>query len=79
MEVNTVGDLIRLLSRFDPELPIMKSQIQGIGFSKILMQEQWEHRVGQVSIEIEGRKTTLGNSFMDTDLNEPGSFNAIIL
>lgn len=78
-QIQTVGDLQRLLSRFDPELPILLSNPILKTYSKIPIGPHYEYRVVHAPVTGVPPDKPHIDEFIDADVNEPGSFNAIIL
>jgi hypothetical protein len=79
MEIKTVGDLQRLLTRFNPDLPILKSDQISYAYFEIPFERKFEYRVKPFPITYLPQGKPLVEAFIDADANEPGSFNAIIL
>ena len=73
MEIKTVGDLISYLTRFDQTLPVLKSDPQHAGYTIVPM-------VGRAELRIAPGEWRSGEkTFVDAEVNDEGSFNAIIL
>ncbi len=79
LKIKTVGDLQRLLSRFDPELPILKFDPVANGYIDIPMTGPLEFRVKQGLVHYPVVKELVTSGYVDADVNDQGSFNAIIL
>ncbi len=79
LSVKTVGDLQRLLSRFDPELPILKFDPVANGYLDIPMTGALVYRVKPGVVNYPVAKELVTSGYVDADVNDQGSFNAIIL
>jgi hypothetical protein len=79
MALKTVGDLIRYLSRFDPNLPVVKYELDRPVYSCFTFEGNSELRVKPANNFDRVLEDPFTDVYIDANTDDQGSFNAIIL